>query len=53
MDAGDHEVALCEVLSTGCWDNEAARVVICEDQPSPVDSGGVLYTGFLRDEGIL
>ena len=51
--AGDHEVALCEVVSTGVWDAEQQRVVTSAETSTPLDQDTVLYTGLLRSEGII
>ena len=52
-DAGDHEIALCQVTGTGVWDG--ANVVQCDDATAttPLDPTTALYTAQLRDEGIL
>jgi len=55
VDAGDHDVAICEVLGVGIW-NEKSRCVEAVDVDStlpPMDEETVLYTGFLRKEGII
>lgn len=46
MEAGDHDVALCEVVSTG---------VSCDDDgpPTALDPSTALYTAQLRQEGII
>lgn len=64
LDAGDHEVALCQVTSTGVWNGEC--VVACDDARAAtavgatttttmtrLDPSNVLYTGLLRAEGII
>ena len=60
MPAGDHVVALCEVVQTGRWDAaRKALVLVHEDDdddrrpPSQLDPSTVLYTGQLRDENII
>jgi flavin reductase (DIM6/NTAB) family NADH-FMN oxidoreductase RutF len=54
-EAGDHDVALCEVLGTGVWNVESKNVVVLEDGISSValDSTCALYTAQLRQEGII
>jgi Flavin reductase like domain len=53
MPAGDHVVALCQVIRTDRWDG--SRIVPVADNTAqlPIDSDTVLYTGLLRQEGIL
>jgi flavin reductase (DIM6/NTAB) family NADH-FMN oxidoreductase RutF len=56
MDAGDHVAILCKVVATGRWDDDRQTVVDVDmDLPlSPaMDHTSVLYTGQLRDEGLL
>eukprot|EP00591_Stephanopyxis_turris_P007662 CAMPEP_0195515796 /NCGR_PEP_ID=MMETSP0794_2-20130614/6737_1 /TAXON_ID=515487 /ORGANISM="Stephanopyxis turris, Strain CCMP 815" /LENGTH=191 /DNA_ID=CAMNT_0040644277 /DNA_START=333 /DNA_END=908 /DNA_ORIENTATION=- len=58
MRAGDHDVALCQVIQTGTWDESLQRVIplscSSEDATSrAMDQRRVLYTGQLRDEGII
>lgn len=57
MDAGDHEVALCQVTSTGVWNGEKVVVAASDDGLSGtttrLDPSNVLYTGLLRAEGII
>lgn len=55
MDAGDHEIALCQVLGVGEWDDSIQRVVQIEMDgvQQPKDETDVLYTGYLRKEGII
>jgi flavin reductase (DIM6/NTAB) family NADH-FMN oxidoreductase RutF len=55
MDAGDHVAILCKVVATGRWDDERQAVVDVDmDLPLPaMDHTSVLYTGQLRDEGLL
>ena len=54
MPAGDHVVALCEVVRTGCWDGSRNMLVVDNTTtPLPMDADTVLYTGLLRKEGIL
>ena len=53
MPAGDHVVALCEVVRTGCWDGSRNMPVVDNTTPLTMDSESVLYTGLLRKEGIL
>ena len=58
--AGDHDVALCEVLDTAMWNDDAKKVVSCssdskEGKPTvpAFDPSTALYTGQLREEGII
>jgi flavin reductase (DIM6/NTAB) family NADH-FMN oxidoreductase RutF len=55
--AGDHVVALCEVVDTGVWDPSTRTVPSCgdnRDAPNQVfDPSSALYTGQLRQEGII
>ena len=57
QEAGDHDVALCEVTGTGYWDENAGVVAqhASEDSSiiSPLDHDTALYTGILRQEGII
>jgi hypothetical protein len=53
MPAGDHVVALCEVVRTGRWDGSRNMPVPDSTAPLPRDSDTVLYTGLLRKEGII
>ena len=55
-DAGDHVVAICKVLQTGLWDETTSCVQpILDDKclPPPMDASTVLYSGLLRQEGII
>jgi flavin reductase (DIM6/NTAB) family NADH-FMN oxidoreductase RutF len=54
--AGDHVVALCEVVDTGVWDPATNSVISCAnvvDAPQNFDPRSALYTGQLREEGII
>jgi flavin reductase (DIM6/NTAB) family NADH-FMN oxidoreductase RutF len=55
LDAGDHVAILCKVVATGRWDDDLKTVVDVDvDLPLPaMDQTSVLYTGQLRDEGLL
>jgi len=53
IDAGDHEIAVCEVLGTGIWDDKAKQVVLLETPSEPLDETSALYTSLLRKEGII
>lgn len=55
MEAGDHVAALCEVVGTGVWNESRQAVVACTDNgaPTSLDPSTALYTGQLRQEGIL
>ena len=59
-DGGDHDVAICEVLGVGVWDNAKQTVVWQRDdgssdsnQSTALDPSSVLYSGQLREEGII
>ena len=55
-DGGDHDVTVCEVVGTGVWDDENKTVRWLLDSSIgqlALDSSLVLYTGQLRDEGII
>lgn len=57
-DGGDHDVAICEVTGTGIWDNSKQDVSWLSesddgDNQSALDSYSALYTGQLRNEGII
>jgi hypothetical protein len=54
--AGDHVVALCEVVDTGVWNPATKSVVSCAnvvDARQVFDPSSALYTGQLREEGII
>ena len=58
--AGDHDVALCEVLDTAIWNDDTKKVVTCssddrDGKPTvpALDPSTALYTGQLREEGII
>ncbi len=54
MDAGDHELALCEVLGVGSWNDHLHCVVdVKEDSKIDPKDEDVLYTGYLRERGII
>ena len=62
MEGGDHELALCEVLAVGKWDEERGCVVDVNTDSDDearatvakaMDEKSVLYTGYLREEGII
>lgn len=56
IDAGDHLVVICQVTQIGKWnaDTNALEWTSVEDgPPEPLDAPQVLYTGWLRDQGIL
>jgi len=55
FDAGDHEVALCQVLGVSEWDDEANSIVDLQSDsiPQAKDEDVALYTGYLRKEGII
>ena len=59
-DGGDHDVAICEVVGNGVWDNAKQTVDWQssdggdDQQPAaPLDPSSALYTGQLRAEGII
>mmetsp|Transcript_29018 Transcript_29018/g.67321 ORF Transcript_29018/g.67321 Transcript_29018/m.67321 type:complete len:119 (+) Transcript_29018:129-485(+) len=52
-EAGDHEVAICQVLGTGVWDDVVGKVVVAEVPAKPLDPSLALYSGQLRSEGII
>lgn len=56
--AGDHDVALCEVLDTTMWNDYTRKIVSCssddkEGKSTALDPSTALYTGQLREEGII
>jgi flavin reductase (DIM6/NTAB) family NADH-FMN oxidoreductase RutF len=53
--ASDHIVALCQVVASSYWDSAegCVRPSLLDEPISPLDSESVLYTGLLRQEGIL
>jgi flavin reductase (DIM6/NTAB) family NADH-FMN oxidoreductase RutF len=54
--AGDHVVALCEVVDTGVWNPDTKTVVSCANvvnAPQVFGPSSALYTGQLREEGII
>lgn len=55
LDAGDHEVALCQVIGVAEWDEKDQCVVDVDpkDGLQAKDENIVLYTGYLRQEGII
>ena len=56
VEAGDHLVTLCELMSTGTWDDDAQTIKRRSDNDvsvAPMDHANVLYTGLLRKEGII
>eukprot|EP00977_Amphora_coffeiformis_P012367 scaffold3058_cov177-Amphora_coffeaeformis.AAC.4 len=57
VDAGDHLVTICKLLSTGVWDNKS-KTVKCRTPETTgasvaMDHRNVLYTEQLREEGII
>jgi flavin reductase (DIM6/NTAB) family NADH-FMN oxidoreductase RutF len=57
-DAGDHTLAICQVVRTGVWDERKQTVRTPPKGDSimtaaPLDSTTVLYSGQLREEGII
>jgi flavin reductase (DIM6/NTAB) family NADH-FMN oxidoreductase RutF len=62
VDAGDHVVTICQLVSTGQWDEASQSVLPIRQEksnhdnivsPVALDQRNVLYTGLLRKEGIL
>jgi len=55
MEGGDHELALCQVLGVGQWDARLNCAVDVQDyvKIEPKDEQDVLYTGYLRQEGVI
>ena len=55
FDAGDHEVALCQVIGVAEWDEKDQCVVDVntKDDIQAKDENIVLYTGYLRQQGII
>lgn len=57
FDAGDHEVALCQVLGVGEWNDQEKCVIDVDvnanDAPKPKDENIALYSGYLRQKGII
>jgi flavin reductase (DIM6/NTAB) family NADH-FMN oxidoreductase RutF len=56
LPAGDHVVAVCEVVDTGVWNPATKTIVSCAnvvDAPQVFDPSSALYTGQLREEGII
>lgn len=52
-EAGDHDVALCQVVETGIWDETTRRIVSTKVCPAALDPTTALYTAQLRAEGII
>ena len=59
MDAGDHELALCQVIGTGEWNEELGQIIFDSTETNlrtnqtPKDTTNTLYTALLRQEGII
>ncbi len=54
VEAGDHVVVICQVTRTGQWKNGQLEWLSLEDGPQePLDSTHTMYTGWLRQQGIL
>ena len=59
IDAGDHVVAICQVTNTGIWDKKRDQiewkdVTSSDEEPlPPLDDNDALYTGWLREQGLL
>ncbi len=59
-DGGDHDVAICEVVGTGIWNDSEQSVLWLKDteknavnQFSALDPTSALYSGQLRSQGII
>jgi flavin reductase (DIM6/NTAB) family NADH-FMN oxidoreductase RutF len=55
-DGGDHDVCIVQVVKTGVWDDVNKTVIWLEvegDQQPAFDATTALYSGQLRDEGII
>ena len=58
-DGGDHDVAICEMLRTGIWDDSTQTVIWLDGSDSTakpfsaLDHSSALYSGQLRREGII
>jgi flavin reductase (DIM6/NTAB) family NADH-FMN oxidoreductase RutF len=55
-DGGDHDVCIVQVVKTGVWDDVKNTVLWLEEgdqQPAALDGTAALYSGQLRDEGII
>lgn len=53
MEAGDHVVALCKVESVGLWNFKHDTVDWNKQWEDGLDTQSILYTGSLREEGII
>jgi flavin reductase (DIM6/NTAB) family NADH-FMN oxidoreductase RutF len=54
IEAGDHVVVICQVMKNGVWRNGGLFWLGPDDAPQdPLDTPNVLYTGWLREQGIL
>ncbi|GFH55506.1 hypothetical protein CTEN210_11982 [Chaetoceros tenuissimus] len=55
MDAGDHVMALCAVVAVGKWDDKQECVidVDIDSGNNGIDQEKILYSGLLREEGII
>lgn len=51
--AGDHDVAQCQVVQTGVWHAAKQKVVATDSPPEALDPATALYTAQLRKEGII
>ena len=58
-DGGDHDVAICEVIGTGIWNDSKQTVLWLDDngnsasQFTALDHTSALYSGQLRNQGII
>ena len=54
VDAGDHDVTICQVIATGQWKSDRLVLLGNDDTAAtPKDATSVLYSGQLRLEGII
>ena len=53
IEAGDHDVTLCQVVQTGVWDAANQKVVATDTPPEALDPRTALYTAQLRKDGII
>jgi len=55
LDAGDHWVALCQVVNTGQWNatQQCIQWNSIDETMDPIDENNAMYSGWLRQEGHL
>lgn len=53
--AGDHDACLVQVINTATWDEETQNIIVCDvnNAQLPLDETSALYTGCLREKGII